>query len=90
MEKRKTLSPTWVKEHPKKARIIRKIQSKVNRCPKDYPLKDKCELCPAEDVATENLVHAHYDYSDPANCITACPSCHNWMDKHKIEWIEEI
>lgn len=85
MGKRKTLNPDWAKKHPEKAQKIKKIHIEVYHHPELYPLKDKCELCPLGDEITENLQHAHYDYDDALNYITACPSCHNWMDKHKIE-----
>lgn len=65
-------------KHPE----VRKAHQIANQYCK---IGDCCELCPEDDVRTENLVKHHPDYDFPEMFITCCQSCHLWIHKHEVE-----
>jgi hypothetical protein len=44
-------------------------------------LLSQCELCPDDNIQTENLRGHHPDYDYPEIFVTICSSCHNFIHK---------
>ena len=61
----------YTQENREKTRAY-KISAKL-------PLLDHCELCPPNEMRTENLHHHHPDYAEPEIYVTTCPSCHAYL-----------
>jgi len=68
----------WKKDNPEKHEIHKKVYHNLDK----YPLGSECIFC----GATEDLQRAHLDYEDDGhNYVTACRSCHWWMDSEGVK-----
>lgn len=91
-EKHKTYFKIYLRNYMKKNsfkyrdRKKQKIEAMINdvRRPTFIPLGSECELCPEDDVKTEDLERHHPDYSYPEIFVTCCSQCHKWLRIHKI------
>lgn len=69
----------WKKDNPKKYKAHYYISNNKHK----FPLNKECELCPEDDIKTENLERHHPDYDYPEIYVTVCDKCHQWI--HGVE-----
>lgn len=70
----------WNKRYKDNHKHIKNAQQLAER---NIPLGDKCELCPEDDIHTENLERHHPDYDYPLIIITVCKECHSYITNSK-------
>jgi hypothetical protein len=81
-------SQKWDKEHLESKRINARVYclkspEKIkahNTAHYHTSLGLFCELCPDDDVRTENLERHHPDYTYPEIVVTLCKECHEGLD----------